>query len=68
MDIDTLHAQLHAELDRQDTLLAQLPAAAARHADVEVEIDPALDGWVGEQLAALRARPAPAAPRFALRA
>lgn len=68
MDIDTLLAQLHAELDRQDALLAQLPAAATRHADAEVEIDPALDAWVGEQLTALRARPAPTAPRFSLRA
>lgn len=67
MDIDTLH-QLHTELARQDALLAHLPAAATRHADVEIEIDPGLDAWVAEQLAVLRARPAPAAPRFALRA
>lgn len=68
MDIDTLHAQLCAELARQDALLSQLPATATRHADVEVEIEPALDGWVADRLAALRARPAPTAPRFALRA
>ena len=59
--------ELRSELARQEAVLEELEARAPEHVDTAGAIEPALDAWLEDRLRALRARPAPVAPRFAVR-